>query len=196
MPRGTPPQAGIDEVNQDKKRLIVRSLQDLIDMGKCETNTALRERIGMYFDLCAEGNLRPGMTTLRLAIGVSKTTLYDWSKGNHCDEERTEIIQCAKDAIEAYLEQAFLQGQINPVSAMFMYKIYFGYSETFNEEFKADERAMKSKNVNSLCAKDLPKLGQALSAKEVLELTQESQDVLTAEQLPKLGQINVVDIPI
>ena len=70
MARGTPPQAGIEEVSQDKKQLIVSNLQDLIDMGKCETNTALRERIGMYFDLCAHGNLRPGMSTLRLAIWV------------------------------------------------------------------------------------------------------------------------------
>ena len=128
MARGTPPQAGLDEVEQDKKQLIVSNLQDLIDMGKCETNTALRERIGMYFDLCAHGNLRPGMSTLRLAIGVSKTTLYDWSVGNHCDSERAEIIRRAKDAIEAYVEQAMFQGQLNPVSAMFILKSYFGYN--------------------------------------------------------------------
>lgn len=204
MARGIPPQAGLDEVDQDKKKMIVSSLQDLIDMGKCETNTALRERIGMYFDLCANGSLKPGMATLRLAIGVSRTTLYDWSVGNHCDEERTEIIRRAKDVIESYLEQCFLQGQVNPVSAMFMLKVYFGYNETFNEEFKAEERALKSKNVNSLCAKDLPKLGadalrelgKPLTAKEVLKLTQESQDVLTAAELPQLGQAGIHKSPI
>ena len=189
MARGVPPQAAMDEVPQDKKRMIVNSLNDLINMGKCETNMALRERIGMYFDLCASGSLRPGMSTLRLAIGVSKTTLYDWSVGNHCDAERAEIIRKAKDAIEAYVEQCMFQGQINPVSGIFVLKSYFGYNENLNEEYKAFERANENKEKVSLTAAELPKLGIAMDNTDDSNRNTSYIPSLTAEYLPKLGNM-------
>lgn len=189
MARGVPPQSAMDEVPQDKKRMIVNSLNDLINMGKCETNTALRERIGAYFDLCAEGNLRPGMSTLRLAIGVSRTTLYDWSMGRFCDPERAEIIRRAKDMIESYVEQAFLQGQINPVSGIFMLKTYFGYNETMNEEYKAFERAQGDNNKTALTAAELPKLGNAMENMDDNSNITSYRHPLSAEHLPKLGNM-------
>lgn len=187
MARGIPPQAEIENIDQDKKQKIVGSLQELVEMGKPETNTALRERIGYYFDLCREGRLRPGMGTLRLAIGVSKTTLYDWSRGNHCDEERHEIIRTAKDMLEAYLEQAMFDGQINPIPAIFMLKSYFGYNELMNEEIKAEQRDNRETR-NVLSAAELPKLGCVNNDLPTIEVPhKEERVVLSASELPKLG---------
>ncbi len=134
MPRGKPPQAVLDDMQPDKVQQITLSLIELGNLGKCRTDTEVDQRIEQYFDLCSQKKIRPGVESLSYALSISRKTFYAWSKGIGCSEYRQEQILKAKGLISAFVEQAFLSGQINPVSGIFLLKNWSGYRDTVSIE--------------------------------------------------------------
>ena len=158
--KGRAPQGELEQIDPSKVTAVVTSLRELSNRGKPESNLALKERIDDYFEFCANSGLRPGIETLRCALGgVSRTTFYEWSCGVNCDSERQEIIQVAKSFIDAFIEQSVLSGLISPPSGIFLLKNWCGYRDSYSIEEKVEAIAEAQRGNKALTAAELPKLG-------------------------------------
>ena len=114
-----------------KMQDIVRTLTELHDLGKVKNDKDLQERIDEYFKLCAYGNIRPGIESMACALGVSRTTVFNWINGIKCTDKRCEIMQRAKSVIDATLEQMSLNGLISPPTGIFLMKNWLGYADSY-----------------------------------------------------------------
>ena len=124
------PTAQIDSIEPDKKREIVNDLLNLHSMGKPETDADVKERIEEYFKYCRISGLRPGVESLAVALGVSRSTVWRWKSGMYCSRERQEMIEGALTLISGFIEQSMMKGQINVVCGIFLLKNWFGYDNT------------------------------------------------------------------
>ena len=125
------PQASLANIHPEKVQAIVSDLLQLHSLGKCETDEEVETRIEQYFELCRNTSIRPGIESLSTALHIERTTLWKWSQGIGCSARRAEAIRSAKSMIGSFLEQATMQGQINPVSGIFLSKNWLGYKDSF-----------------------------------------------------------------
>lgn len=133
MPKHSP-QAGLAEIDPTDVRIIARSINEMRLLGKCKTDQEVADRIDDYFRFCCETGNRPGIETMALALDIDRVTLFRWSQGQGCSQERAKIIQTARQAVTAYIEQAMLRGKLNPVSSIFTLKNWSGYRDQYSFE--------------------------------------------------------------
>ena len=94
------------------------------------TNPAhVERRVTEYFTLCAQNDVRPTVTGFRSALGVSRTSLWEWKTGHSRAGTHQEIILRGYDMLEELWEQYMLNGKINPVAGIFLGKNNFGYQD-------------------------------------------------------------------
>lgn len=93
----------------------------------------LRNRIGEYFKLCADNDMKPGVVAMGLAIGLDRRRLWEIRSGASVNttipQECKDIINMAYDSLEALWESYMQNGRINPVSGIFLAKNHFGYRD-------------------------------------------------------------------
>ena len=94
----------------------------------------LRARVGEYFALCAEHDMKPGVAAVGLAIGLDRRRLWEIRSGNHVmvsgiPQECKDIINEVYDSLEVLWENYMQNGKINPVSGIFLGKNNFGYAD-------------------------------------------------------------------
>lgn len=96
-----------------------------------DDDDAVAGRVKWYFEHCAEDDMKPTVTGLSNALGVSRKTLYDWSQGRRRGEksDRADLIKKAYDALGELWEDYMQNGKINPVSGIFLGKNHFGYTD-------------------------------------------------------------------
>ena len=82
------PQAGLEKIDPKTVQAITMALVDLYNKGKPKTDNEVRQRVNEYFEYCQASSLRPGVETLRTALHVSRSTLYEWSQGGLPDAQR------------------------------------------------------------------------------------------------------------
>lgn len=145
------PQGALNEIEPSEVQEMVGSLRELYDLGKCNTDDEVEQRINEYFSFCQRSSLRPGIEGLCMALHIGRTTLYNWSNGFRCSERRQELIQGAKSFISAYIENAVLSGKISPPSGIFLMKNWLGYKDAVSIE----EATPQDKNI-AIMSKDLP----------------------------------------
>lgn len=89
----------------------------------------VEERVNWYFQHCMENDMKPGVTGLCNALGISRMTFNNWEQGRKVTRgEQTKLMQKAKGIIEEMMEQYMMNGKINPVSGIFLMKNNFeGY---------------------------------------------------------------------
>lgn len=122
----------------------------LLDISDAE---AVRERIGWYFLHCAENDMKPTVTGLALALGVTMDTMRDWASGRSRKGTHMELILKARMIIEDQMNSYMENGKINPVAGIFLLKNHFGYKDqqetiitpnmTMGEEVDTNEMKMK-----------------------------------------------------
>lgn len=135
MPRNKKtPQTELSELEPDFVSETITSLRQLYDKGKPQTDEELENRIDEFFDFCYQHEMRPGIESLALALGVSRQTIWAWSRGEQCSPQRTEIIQRAKMLIGAFLEQSSLCGKLNPATSIFLMKNWLNYRDSIEVE--------------------------------------------------------------
>lgn len=159
MGKSNYPQLAIDELEPSAVQQIVTSLQELHQMGKPETDFEVEDRINAYFRFCENSSVRPGVESLCLALHITRTTLFNWANGKGCSEVRQELIQSAKAFIAAFLEQATLQGKLNPASSCFLFKNWCSYHDNISLELPEDSTSERVTTLDDLRAK-VAKLGQ------------------------------------
>ena len=89
---------------------------------------AIRERILWYLQQCLECNMKPTVSGFAGALGVSRMALWKWHAGE-ARPENYEIIEQGYNLLEQLWESYMMNGQINPVSGIFLGKNHFGYKD-------------------------------------------------------------------
>jgi hypothetical protein len=125
------PSNQLNNLEKGVSSITVRCLKELSAKGKPTNTTELKKRIDSYFEFCANEDFRPGIESLCLSLGVTRTTLWNWCKQKGCDEEWAEECQKAKQFILTFLEQISLTGKINPASSIFYLKNWGAYSDNY-----------------------------------------------------------------
>ena len=92
---------------------------------------AVQERIDMYFRLCFENDMKPGVAGLAYALGVDRKTLWAWKSGQN-RAANTALIDMIKKAyvfLELLWEQYMQNGKISPPNGIFLGKNNFDYRD-------------------------------------------------------------------
>lgn len=93
----------------------------------------LRKRVGEYFQLCADHDMKPGVAAVGLAIGLDRRRLWEIrtgsSRNGSIPQECHDIINEVYDSLEVLWENYMQNGKINPVSGIFLGKNHFGYAD-------------------------------------------------------------------
>ena len=89
----------------------------------------VEKRIYEYFQICSDNDMKPSMAGMALAIGVSRSTLWEWSVGNIRSSTHLDTIKKAVQMLDAQMVDYMQNGKINPVSGIFLMKNNFGYKD-------------------------------------------------------------------
>lgn len=93
----------------------------------------LHSRVLEYFKLCADNDMKPGVVSAGLAIGLDRRRMWEIRTGSprnvEIPQECKDIICGVYDSLEALWESYMINGKINPVSGIFLAKNNFGYQD-------------------------------------------------------------------
>ena len=122
----------------DNQKYISVSLQlfkmDKVDLHKPEE---VQERLGEYFQIHFEADLKPTVAGMAMALGIDRRRLWEIRSGNYHTSNgladlptlTTDSIKKAYDFMENLWENYMQNGKINPVSGIFLGKNNFGYQD-------------------------------------------------------------------
>ena len=120
---------------------------------------AVENRINEYFAACIQYGMRPGVSGLCAALGISRQTWWHWGSGMKRDYK--DLVEATRAVLEANWEQMLLQGKIHPVSGIFIGKNYFGMKDAseiaVSSSTRRDDILGESKDVEALQRKYLEK---------------------------------------
>lgn len=130
--RGWAGSQNIARYNQEQKKnaeYLSFALQSF-GMKRVDTSDpeAIEERLVWYFERCIENNMKPTMSGMAAALGVSRRRLWDWHNGVS-RPQNYDIIESAYNMMEQLWEMYMMNGQINPASGIFLGKNHFGYKD-------------------------------------------------------------------
>lgn len=116
---------------EDNKRFITNSLR-VAKLPKIDTNDPVQvaDRVEEYFIISGDGGVKPSYAGLALALGINRASLYNWVNGVvNKPKEVVEIIKRAVTILNMQMEDYMQNGQINPVSGIFLMKNNLGYKD-------------------------------------------------------------------
>lgn len=97
----------------------------------------VKQRIGEYFQIYAEADMKPTVAGMAMALDVDRRRLWEIKTGNYVNVggykdlpiETVDYIKKAYEILESTMESYANAGKINPVMAIFMMKNHFGYQD-------------------------------------------------------------------
>lgn len=88
----------------------------------------VKERIDWYFNYCAENDMRPTVSGMAGAIGVTRKQIWSWKNGID-RPQNYPVIEEAYNRLEELWEIYMMSGRINPPCGIFMGKNHFDYKD-------------------------------------------------------------------
>ena len=88
------------------------------------------ERIGLYFQHCADNDRRPQVVGMCNWLGISRQTLNEWKNGEVRRGTHGDIIKKAMGFLEEMWAEAMLTNRLNPATGCFIAKNWYNYSDT------------------------------------------------------------------
>ena len=98
-----------------------------IDISDAEQ---VERRINEYFDFCEQNDRKPSMLGIANWLGVDKTTLNSWKRGEYRSSTHSPVIEKAVLILEELWTDYMQNGAVNPVSGIFLGKVLFGYKDS------------------------------------------------------------------
>jgi hypothetical protein len=86
-------------------------------------------RIDWYFHHCIDNDMKPTVKGFCNALGVAKSTLWEWKNGGFRANTHEEIIVRAYDVLEEMWENYMQNGKINPMAGVFLGVNNYGYKD-------------------------------------------------------------------
>ena len=87
------------------------------------------ERLGWYFNHCADSDMKPTVNGMCNALGIHRDTLHTWRTGEYRADSHQAIVMKAYRVLEELWEDYMLNGKINPVSGIFLGRNHWGYQD-------------------------------------------------------------------
>ena len=89
------------------------------------------ERIDMYHQFCFENDIKPDMSGMALAFGVSRKTLWAWENGVDSNKPQSvrNALKKGRQINEYLMTQLMQDGKLNPVTAIFLLKNNHDYRD-------------------------------------------------------------------
>lgn len=124
----------------------------------------VENRINEYLNNCEEIGLKPTLTGMCNAVGISKGAVYTWEHGKYRQGTHQEVIVKYKRLLEEFWEIQMNEGKLNPITGIFLGKNHFGYADkqevvlTPNSPFGDDvpsEEELKARYLESIPAEYL-----------------------------------------
>lgn len=89
----------------------------------------VENRINMYFDFCEQNDRKPNMIGMANWLGVDRSTVNSWKKGEYRTETHSHVIKKAVDILEELWVDYMMNGKVNPGSGIFIGKNLFQYKD-------------------------------------------------------------------
>lgn len=90
----------------------------------------VEERIGEYFQHCADNDRRPQVVGMCNWLGISRDTLNSWLRGEYRGATHSDVIKKAYNYLEELWADSMLTNKLNPASGCFIGKNWFSYADT------------------------------------------------------------------
>ena len=90
----------------------------------------VEQRIGEYFQHCADYDRRPQVVGMCNWLGISRDTLNSWKNGEYRSGTHSDIIKKAMSFLEEMWAEAMLTNRLNPATGCFMGKNWYQYADT------------------------------------------------------------------
>lgn len=122
----------------------------------------VEERINWYFVHCAEDDMKPTVTGLCNALGITRETLITWRKGKFRADSHQAIAARAHAVLEELMEHYMQNGKVNPVSGIFLLKnMYPDFSDKQELVLTPNQTQLSDEDVKTIEAKyaELPDVG-------------------------------------
>ncbi len=102
-----------------------------------EQDEEFEQRIIDFFDYCIEKELRPTVEGFCAACGISRQTYQYWKSGVvKVSDRRMHAIEKLEGVLLALLSEWSLNGNVNPVIAIFNLKNNYGYKDQIEHQLK------------------------------------------------------------
>lgn len=125
------------EQDDDKRAFIGKSLKNILAISKAfgepvQSDDELRERLGWFFENCAETQQLPTVEKMCLALGIPRETVHEIIHGTRkgFSKETPDILKNAKNLIASLDAELAQEGKIQPVVYLFRAKNYYGMKDT------------------------------------------------------------------
>lgn len=89
----------------------------------------VNQRLGEYFQYCADNDRKPQVVGMCNWLGISKDTLNSWKRGEYRSETHSDLIRKAYDLLEEIWIDYMQNGKINPATGIFLAKNYWNYKD-------------------------------------------------------------------
>ena len=89
----------------------------------------VEERIGMYFQYCADNDRRPQVVGMCNWLGISRQTMNEWVNGVTRSATHGDIVKRAFGALEEMWTDYMTYGKISPPTGIFLSKNWFNYKD-------------------------------------------------------------------
>lgn len=89
----------------------------------------VEQRIGEYFQHCADNDRKPQIVGLCNWLGINRDTLNSWQRGETRTTTHTDIIKKAVSFIEEMWMDNMQNGRTNPAAGIFLAKNWFNYKD-------------------------------------------------------------------
>lgn len=89
----------------------------------------VEQRIGEYFQHCADNDRKPQIVGMANWLGVSRDTVNSWKRGEYRGDTHSDIIKKAIDMLEELWIDYMQNGKVNPGAGIFLGKNLFGYKD-------------------------------------------------------------------
>ena len=136
-----PEQSVITEPGENTKYILHDMKLSALPAIDVNNPDQMQQRINDYFRICSEDDIKPSVSSLGLAFGISRITLFNWITGKTNTLSNTTAINTLKrayDSINSYYEHMLNNGKINPVSGIFLLKNNYGYQDTTQHIIQAN----------------------------------------------------------
>ena len=105
----------------------------IANWNKIDTNDPdqIIDRINQYHQFCIDNDIKPDMSGMALAIGVSRKTLWAWENGYESNKPQSvrNALKKGREINEHILVMLMQTGRINPIPALFLLKNNHGYKD-------------------------------------------------------------------
>ena len=89
----------------------------------------VEKRIREYFVYCIQNDRKPNMKGMGNWLGVDRSTVWTWMKGEYRTQTHSDLIKKAVNILEELWVDYMQNGKINPTSGIFLGKNMFGYKD-------------------------------------------------------------------